>query len=390
MTNNSSLASVSATQRRLAELGLSTKKSLGQHFLIDDGIVGKILRLAELAHREELSQISSSVASTPVTSQATSASTFSPVQVTLSATPAAVTSQATSASTTPSTPVTSQTTSASTSSPASLASSISTSPLPPAPAASPLPNQEAASLTQNITSQLSPPRLRVVEVGPGIGTLTEALLKAGVELLSVELDHSLLNGLRERYPSLQLLGGDALDTQILASVRAFAPAALVANLPYAVAATIILEYFQQLPSLESATVMVQREVAERIAAKPGSKEYGAYTVKLRLLAQVAGQFIVKPQCFYPPPRVDSTVIRLERWTAPLAPESVLCAASTLADAAFFQRRKTIRNSMQGYFASHALDTAAVDTLLEAAGIDPRVRGETLQPEDFLTLATKWH
>ena len=275
----SSLASVRATRERLAELELSTKKSLGQHFLIDDGVVGKIIRLAALE-----------------------------------------------------------------------------------------------------------PGSKVVEIGPGIGTLTEALLAASIQLTAVELDTALLAGLAERYPSVRVIGGDALAPETIAFLQELRPVALVANLPYALAATLVLEYFRTVPSLVSATVMVQREVAERIAAPPGGKEYGAYTVKLRLLTRVAEQFRVSPQSFYPPPRVDSTVLRLER---ECSFDVLLAAASMLADAAFYQRRKTIRNSMQAYFSEFSecgLNNDSVDSILAAAHINPICRGETLSAEDYLTMA----
>ena len=276
MTTHSSLASVRATRERLTELGLSTKKSLGQHFLIDDGVVGKILRYAAL-----------------------------------------------------------------------------------------------------------PPGSSVLEVGSGIGTLTEALLSQQIKLTAVELDEALHAGLAKNYPSVRLISGDALAPETISCLHELAPAYLVANLPYAVAATIILEYFQVLPSLEAATVMVQREVAERITAQPPGKAYGAYTVKLGLLTRVINQFKVSPQSFYPPPRVDSTVLRLERRRAY---EEPVARASMLADAAFFLRRKTIRNSMQAYFTEHGLDENVVDFLLSAARIDRSCRGETLTASDFLTLA----
>jgi 16S rRNA (adenine1518-N6/adenine1519-N6)-dimethyltransferase len=329
MTSHSSLASVRATAGRLAELGLSTKKHLGQHFLVDDGVVGRILRLA-----------------TPIQGR------------------------------------------------------------------------------------------RIVEVGPGIGTLTEALLAAGADLTLVELDAALLNGLAERYPKAQLIGADAIAHTTIERLQQLAPTDLVANLPYAVAATLILTYFQALPGLASATVMVQHEVAERIMAVPGNKDYGAYTVKLRLLAKEAGHFNVPPQCFYPPPRVESTVVRLERQESEehrgtvllcptlrqrqrpgrvrqdtkepspcVPPEPPQCftlitTASMLADAAFYQRRKTIRNSMRAYVAEQGLPlpaaatpaaategaTAMVDSLLAAASIPPTARGETLPPKAFLALA----
>ena len=133
------------------------------------------------------------------------------------------------------------------------------------------------------------------------------------------------------------------------------PNKFVANLPYAVAATLVLDYFQRFAWLESATVMVQKEVADRMAAHPGSKDYGAFTVKLSLHARPSGRFAVGPNNFFPPPRVDSAVLRLDRSTPldeagrPLD-AAVVRAAATMADAAFANRRKTLANSCKTYFA----------------------------------------
>ena len=201
------------------------------------------------------------------------------------------------------------------------------------------------------------------------------------------------------------------------------PNKLVANLPYAVAATVVLDYFENFPFLDSATVMVQKEVADRMAAAVGTKNYGAYTVKLGLHAEPAGRFPVGPGNFFPPPRVDSAVIRLNRRVplmadgAPATPE-VIAAAALVADAAFANRRKTIANSCKTYFSGRGslllgasgssaglravdgalsggvggafvLDGADIvdhlPAIFDAAAIDPRRRGETLTQQEFLAL-----
>jgi len=149
----------------------------------------------------------------------------------------------------------------------------------------------------------------VLEVGPGIGTLTVALCDVASAVVAVERDDALLSALAETTaacPSFALVHADALAVSADDLSRPFgAPDALVANLPYQVAATVVLRFFERLPSLRQATVMVQAEVADRMAAVPGTKAYGGYTVKLRLLAKPAGRFAVAPGCFLPPPRVDS-------------------------------------------------------------------------------------
>lgn len=231
----------------------------------------------------------------------------------------------------------------------------------------------------------------ILEIGPGIGTLTVALLDHGT-VVSVERDEDLLPVLAEttafhsdRY---RVINEDALKLQrpqleeAYAALGAPLPTMLVANLPYAVAATVILDWFERFEFLQSMTVMVQSEVADRIAAEKGCKDYGAYTVKLRMHARTAGRFQVSPRCFHPAPRVESAVIRLER-SQLCADAAVVRAACQVADAAFAQRRKNIRNSMRTRFVA-----VVVDELLERCGIDPKTRGEALDIEDYLRLGTE--
>lgn len=248
----------------------------------------------------------------------------------------------------------------------------------------------------------------VVEVGPGLGTLTVALLDNALAVCSLEADSELEQVLavtcKEPHPdSFALVMGDALaiTPQKLAEAYGALPAVaqsaastapmptkFVSNLPYQVAATLILKFFQELPSLERAVVMVQAEVADRIAAKPSTKAYGAYTAKLSLFAQVTGRFEVGPGNFMPPPRVNSAVVRLDRTEArnPLTSEFLseeeLLHTMNVIDAAFAQRRKTIRNSMSASgFDKDKLDQAFLDT-----GIAPTARAEVLTSQDFICLA----
>ena len=226
----------------------------------------------------------------------------------------------------------------------------------------------------------------VLEVGPGIGTLTTALCAAAGAVVAIERDADLLPVLAETTAGcgrFAVVRADAVAVSPDVIAEPFGqPTALVANLPYAVAATVVLRFFEEIPSLQSATVMVQAEVADRMAADPGVKDFGSYTVKLRLRATPAGRFSVARTCFLPPPRVDSTVLRLER--APLADEpSLLAETARVADAAFAQRRKTIRNSLRSTL---GLDAERLDGALAAAGIDGSLRAETLAPERFLALA----
>lgn len=248
----------------------------------------------------------------------------------------------------------------------------------------------------------------VVEVGPGLGTLTVALLDNARAVCSLEADSELEQVLaltcKEPHPdSFALVMGDALaiTPQKLAeayntlptvahdaATSAPMPTKFVSNLPYQVAATLILKFFQEFPSLERAVVMVQAEVADRISAKPSTKAYGAYTAKLSLFAQVTGRFEVGPGNFMPPPRVNSAVVRLDRTQArnpvssKLLSEEELLHTMRVIDAAFAQRRKTIRNSMS----ASGFDKDKLDQAFLATGIAPTVRAEVLTSQDFICLA----
>lgn len=238
---------------------------------------------------------------------------------------------------------------------------------------------------------------RVLEVGPGIGTLTLALLQEAAHVTSIEMDSELeqvLSAHAMEHDNFSFIMGDALAVPPTAIAEASGgePTMLVANLPYNVAATIILQFFQTMPSLERAVVMVQKEVADRIAAVAGTKAYGAYTVKLSLHGEVTGRFEVPPRCFMPAPHVDSAVVRIDRVDA-LACAGLACLESDYApidaacvsrvvDAAFAQRRKTIRNSMS----SNGFDKAALDVAFEACGVAPTARAEALTTDEFIKLA----
>ena len=248
----------------------------------------------------------------------------------------------------------------------------------------------------------------IVEVGPGLGTLTVALLDNARAVCSLEADSELEQVLavtcKEPHPdSFALVMGDALAitpqklaeaySALPAVAQSVAPSApmptkFVSNLPYQVAATLILKFFQELPSLERAVVMVQAEVADRIAAKPSTKAYGAYTAKLSLFTQVTGRFEVGPGNFMPPPRVNSAVVRLDRTqarsplTSKLLSEEELLHTMRVIDAAFAQRRKTIRNSMS----ASGFDKDKLDQAFLATGIAPTARAEVLTSQDFICLA----
>ena len=242
----------------------------------------------------------------------------------------------------------------------------------------------------------------VLEVGPGIGTLTVAMLPRARAVVSLEADRELervlVHTTAQDSDKFALVMGDALRATPIRVARAIAdlgvegapamPTMLVSNLPYQIAATVLLRFMQQMPSLGRAVVMVQAEVADRISAVPGTKAYGAYTAKLALAGEVTGRFEVGPENFCPPPHVSSAVVRIDRSlptdpaTGEILDDGEVMRVCGVIDAAFAQRRKTIRNSMS----ATGFDRDELDAAFAWAGIDPACRAETLAPEDFVRLA----
>ncbi|PZR54231.1 16S rRNA (adenine(1518)-N(6)/adenine(1519)-N(6))-dimethyltransferase [Xylanimonas oleitrophica] len=228
------------------------------------------------------------------------------------------------------------------------------------------------------------PGQRVVEVGPGLGSLTLGLLEAGASLVAVEIDPVLAGQIAatvaERLPGadFEVVLSDALD---VTSLPGEPPTALVANLPYNVAVPVLLTMLERFPTLERVLVMVQAEVADRVAAAPGSKVYGVPSVKAAWYARAWRSFDVSRNVFWPVPNVDSALVALERREPP-ATSATREEVFAVVDAAFAQRRKTLRAALSGLFGSGA----AAETALRAAGVDPSARGETLGVEEFARIA----
>ncbi len=222
----------------------------------------------------------------------------------------------------------------------------------------------------------------VLEVGPGLGSLTLGLLEAGHPVTAVEIDRALADALVEtvaqRLPdaSLSVVAGDALRVAVPGR-----PGALVANLPYNVAVPVLLRVLETVPTVRHGLVLVQAEVAERLAAPPGSRVYGVPSVKLAWYAAVTRAGAVGRAVFWPVPNVDSGLVRLQRRDPPPTGAS-RAEVFALVDAAFAQRRKTLRAALAGWAGS----AAAAETALRAAGIDPAARGERLDVAAFARLA----
>ncbi len=228
----------------------------------------------------------------------------------------------------------------------------------------------------------------VLEVGPGLGSLTLGLLGADVDVTAVEIDPVLAARLpatvREHAPGqaqrLTVVEADALRVRQLPGA---APTVLVANLPYNVAVPVLLHLLELLPSLRSGLVMVQAEVAERLAAPPGSRVYGVPSVKAAWYARATRAGAVPRSVFWPVPNVDSGLVRLVRQPPPPLAEGVRREdVFAVIDRAFAQRRKMLRSVLAAWAGSPAAAHAA----LVAAGVDPTARGETLDVAAFARIA----
>jgi 16S rRNA (adenine1518-N6/adenine1519-N6)-dimethyltransferase len=237
------------------------------------------------------------------------------------------------------------------------------------------------------TARLDPDDV-ALEVGPGLGSLTLGLLDAAAHVTAVEIDPVLAAALPrtvaarrpDRAGALTVLAADALK---LTEVPDPQPTALVANLPYNVAVPVVLHLLELLPMLRHGLVMVQAEVAERLAAPPGSRAYGVPSVKAAWYAAVRRAGAVPRAVFWPVPNVDSGLVELTRRDPPVLPAGVTRRdVFAVVDAAFAQRRKTLRAALAGWAGS----PARAEALLRGAGVDPGLRGEALDVGAFARVA----
>ena len=224
----------------------------------------------------------------------------------------------------------------------------------------------------------------VVEVGPGLGSLTLGLLEVARAVTAVEIDPRLADLLpltvADRAPLLaKKLTVVLQDALTIESLPGDAPTAFVANLPYNVAVPVLLRLLEKLSTLRTGLVMVQAEVADRLAAPPGSKTYGVPSVKAAWYAEVTKAGSIGKNVFWPAPNVDSGLVAFTRREPPAGDRLQTFAA---IDAAFAQRRKTLRAALAGWAGS----AAAAEERLRAADIDPQARGEVLSVDDFARLA----
>ncbi len=235
------------------------------------------------------------------------------------------------------------------------------------------------------TADLAPDDV-ALEVGPGLGSLTLGLLPACAHVTAVEVDPVLAGALpgtvADRLPTragrLTVVTADALR---LEDVPGPVPTAMVANLPYNVAVPVVLHLLERLASLRTVLVMVQAEVADRLAAPPGSRTYGVPSVKAAWYAEVTRAGAVPRSVFWPVPGVDSGLVRMVRRAPPAGADRA--ATFRVVDAAFAQRRKTLRAALAGW----AGGAPRAEEILRAAGVDPSARGESLDVTAFARIAT---
>jgi 16S rRNA (adenine1518-N6/adenine1519-N6)-dimethyltransferase len=223
-----------------------------------------------------------------------------------------------------------------------------------------------------------------LEIGPGLGSLTLAMLEIAKSVVAVEIDPRLAQQLPltvaehfEHPENLTVINKDALAVNDLP----MQPTVLVANLPYNVSVPVLLHLLEKFPSIRTGVVMVQAEVADRLAAKPGGKEYGIPSVKAAWWADVKNVGTVSRSIFWPAPNVDSKLVGFTRRET-AGSEDMREKVFTIIDAAFAQRRKMLRSALSSLYGS----SSAAEEILIKAGIDPTLRGEALQVESFCKIA----
>ena len=224
----------------------------------------------------------------------------------------------------------------------------------------------------------------VVEIGPGLGSLTLGLLEVAEHVISVEIDAKMAAAIEKTAATRAAGRKFSLVTQDAMKVTELPadPTALVANLPYNISVPVLLHFIETFPSLRHGLVLVQTEVAQRLAAKPGSKVYGGPSAKLAWWADANMAGNVSRSIFWPIPNVDSSLVYFAKRDEPMGSEDLRVKTFAVIDGAFSQRRKTLRQAL----ADLAGSPAAAEELLVKAGVSPQARGEQLVIDDFIKIA----
>ena len=227
---------------------------------------------------------------------------------------------------------------------------------------------------------------QVLEIGPGLGFLTRRLVPHAAKVWAVEVDPLLAARLRGAAfaadPRFELIQGDILEIALPDSL-AGKTIKLAGNLPYSISTPVLFRIFDWRAHFSTLVLMVQREVAERMASRPGTKEYGSLSVWSQIHGRIVDKVSVSPEAFFPRPRVRSTVLKIELFPDPLIDLADFHALRGLVRAAFGQRRKTLSNALGGWLAG---GRGEIDRFLRAHSVDPQRRGETLSVEEFISLA----
>ncbi|MPZ77967.1 MAG: ribosomal RNA small subunit methyltransferase A [Deltaproteobacteria bacterium] len=225
----------------------------------------------------------------------------------------------------------------------------------------------------------------VLEIGPGLGFLTRRLVARAARVWAVEIDPLLTERLRRSdlasNPIFHLISGDILKVS-LAEILPSEKIKVVGNLPYSISTPVLFRVLELREHFSLLVLMVQKEVADRIASGPGTKAYGTLSVWCQIHGQVVDKVQVAPEAFFPRPKVRSTILKIELFPTPRVPRNQIPILRGLVRAAFGQRRKTLGNVMTAWLTS---DRGAIEKFLRSEGIDPQRRGETLTIEDFLRL-----
>lgn len=227
---------------------------------------------------------------------------------------------------------------------------------------------------------------QVLEIGPGLGFLTRRLLERAGKVWAVEVDDALVERLRvsefAATAKFNLIHGDILEIS-LEQILPQAKLKLAGNLPYSIATPVLFRIFEWRAHFSTLVLMVQKEVADRIASGPGTKDYGTLSVWCHVHGRITDKINVSPEAFFPRPKVRSTVLKFELYAEPLVGAGEMAKFRGLVRAAFGQRRKTLSNTMTSWLKR---ERPEIDGFLLAQGIDPKRRGETLTVDDFVKLS----